>query len=161
MLHVWLHKHPRNYEYYVDDDFRELQEAAWFNDERIAEIIRVIDKNEVIIDVPYDSHKPDYVNYRILSETLGQLTPDQLSSGCKTLILTLKNPENVYSSERMGDNCLELLEKLSESLELTLCADTSYFFNGRVHILNDDSYTNNRMEYMWKYNGVDKHVVTS
>lgn len=151
MLHVLIRKRTDNYRWDTDGDFWSFSKVKWINDERVIKIIETIDRNEVRILEPYNPDKPDYANYVIISPVFGYITPNEMSTGCKTLILAIMRPERMYSTLRMGENVDELMEELAKDMDITICAETSYPFKGKVHILNDDSYTNSSREYFSKY----------
>lgn len=159
MLHVWIRRRPKNYNWDTDSDFWDFNTVEWFNDPRVIKIIETIDKNEVRILEPYDPSKPDYANYVIVSPVFGYITPDEISTGCKTLILSImRGKENTYSTLRMGENVAKLMVELAKDMDITICAETSYFFDGDVHILNDNSYTHSSIEYMNKFLEIDEEV---
>lgn len=159
MLHVLIRKRPENYRWDTDGDFWDFNKVEWFNDKRVIKIIETIDKNKVRILEPYDPSKPDYANYVIVSPVFGYITPNEISTGCKTLILSIMRPERIYSTLRMGENVANLMVELAKEMDITICAETSYFFDGDVHILNDDSYTHSSVEYMGKYLEFDEEAL--
>lgn len=156
MLHVLIGvidgDTPEKYTYNSDAVFDSLLETSWINDPDIIKLIKEIDNNDVIIREAYDQTKGEqYRNYEIISPVFGHITPQEISSSVKTAIVAIKCPEYLCSTVRMGDNAIEALERISDRHEITIYAETSYWFNCRVHILNDDSYTNNKQEYIDKY----------
>lgn len=158
MIHVWIYNerlnsnYPDNYVYNSDYTFDAMIETAWINDPNVIWLIKQIDNNDVIIREAYDPSKGDlYSNYEIISPVFGHIPPQGMSSSLKTVILLIKNPDIMCSTLRMGDNAIEALEQLADKYDITICAETSYWFNCPVHILNDDSYTKNKEEYIRKY----------
>lgn len=150
MLHLWLEEQPENYTWHTDEVFDVDKDVSWFNDKRVIEAIKIIDDTDVTILKPYDASSKKN-NYIIESPVFGYITPNELSTGVKTYIMLLLNKKYTFSSLRMGDNVLELIEKVSEHEDMTLCMETSYFFSCKVHILNDDSYTDNKIDFMKKF----------
>ena len=59
----------------------------------------------------------------IQSPVLGGISPRDLSSGCKALLILLNEPDKIVSGDRMGDNCYPVLLKMAESADytITLC----------------------------------------
>lgn len=68
-------------------------EREWFDDPLVREMIRDVDKSEVIS------------GSAINSPVLGPISPLELSGGVKTLILMLFEPEYEYYGTACGDNC--------------------------------------------------------
>ena len=55
-----------------------------------------------------------------MSKTIGVMSPERLSTGCKTLILIYINPLcNVYAS-RCGDNCAGYILDLAEKTDVVI-----------------------------------------
>lgn len=88
----------RNVDSYFD--FNYLDE--WLMDEMVKEMIKEVDKSDVIS-----------ANC-IQSPVLGQIPPTKLSGGVKALILLLKQPELEIYATACGDNCAKWILKISE-----------------------------------------------
>lgn len=80
-----------------------------FNDKRVIEGIKIIDDTDVTILKPYDASSKKN-NYVIESPVFGYITPNELSTGVKTYIMLLLTKKYIFSSLRMGENVLELIE---------------------------------------------------
>ena len=96
---------------HVSEYFDAVYEQEWLDCEWSRRVIREIDKSTYVCG--------EYIE----SPVLGGISPRDLSSGCKALILANFMPELLISGDRMGDNCYPLLLELAEEKDLyiTLC----------------------------------------
>ena len=88
--------------------FKHAYEDKWITDPVAKEMIKDIDKSEVL-----DSGVID-------SPVLGKIPPVQLSGGVKTLILIKNEPEKVFNASNCGDNCAHWLLKLAKDKDITV-----------------------------------------
>ena len=51
---------------------------------------------------------------------LGGISPRDLSTGCKALLILLNEPETIVSGDRMGDNCYPLLLEMAKEKDYTI-----------------------------------------
>ncbi len=93
---------------YVTDYFDAVYGPEWFDSDWVKRIVREIDKSEYI-DGEY-----------IQSPVLGGISPRDLSSGCKALLILLNEPDKIVSGDRMGDNCYPLLFEMGKEMDLTI-----------------------------------------
>ena len=93
---------------YVTSYFETNYEDDWFNDPLVKEIVKDVDKSEVISP------------RKIVSPVLGDITPLELSRGVKTLILMYKEPENEFWATLCGDNCAKWIKKFGDEMDLTI-----------------------------------------
>ena len=88
--------------------FKNDYEDAWIVDPFVKEMIRDIDKSEVldsgVIDSPF----------------LGKIPPLSLSGGVKTLILVKFEPGKVFNASTCGDNCSKWLLRIAENEDRTV-----------------------------------------
>ena len=82
--------------------FRHVYKDKWITDPLSVEMIKDIDKSEVV-----GSHL-------IQSPVLGAISPIQLSGGTKTLILIHKDSERIFNASKCGDNCAKWILKMAE-----------------------------------------------
>lgn len=96
---------------YVSDYFDAMYEQCWFESDLAKQIIAGVDMSEYI--------KGEYIE----SPVLGGISPRDLSTGCKALLILLNMDNVVVSGERMGDNCYPWLFKIAEvkDVTITLC----------------------------------------
>lgn len=87
---------------YTGQYFDAVYEKDWLNKPLVKEIIRDIDNSE---------HIRDNI---IESPIFGGISPRELSTGCKGLLLALNMPELLLCGERFGDNCFKWLSKIGE-----------------------------------------------
>ena len=92
---IWAPATFFNYEY----------DEEWFKDGLVKEIIRSVDKNEILEDCVFRS------------KFLGIIGPERLSGGVKTLILAYKTNYTIDATF-MGDNCIKWLFKIAEKKDL-------------------------------------------
>lgn len=79
----------------------------WLEDQFVVDMIRDVDKSEVISP------------YCIKSPVFGQISPDYLSGGVKALILMCYTDFPINAS-KCGDNCCKWILKIAEKKDLTI-----------------------------------------
>lgn len=96
---------------YVSDYFDAVYDSSWFQSDMARKIIETIDRSKYV-DGEY-----------IQSPTLGGISPRDLSTGCKALLILLNEPDKIVSGDRMGDNCYPTLFEMSKDKDytITLC----------------------------------------
>lgn len=82
--------------------FRNQYQDSWLTDPLSIEMIRDIDKSEVISAG------------RIESPVLGAISPEKLSGGVKTLLLMANDKSRVFNASTCGDNCAHWILYLAE-----------------------------------------------
>ena len=100
MLSIYKNKKdiPSEKEYVELNDLYFNMNTASLLDDRAKEIIETIDGSELIS------------RYKIRSRFNGDvLNVDKLSSGCKTVLNVLYNPEKVFCLKECGENALDVL----------------------------------------------------
>lgn len=107
-----------------DDEFTE----AWFQDPFVREVLEKIDHIDQIIGTA--------LHNKITGHTH---SPRELSTGCKTVILMYKFPEHIFQA-RFGDNCIELVEKLASTRDVTVVSGymhtIQFKYIDEVHYIN-------------------------
>ncbi|MCM1132266.1 MAG: DUF4869 domain-containing protein [Ruminococcus flavefaciens] len=88
--------------------FNNSYEEDWFTDELVKQIVKDVDKSEIIS------------TNCILSPVLGQIPPITLSGGTKTLILILKEQNKVFNASQCGDNCAKWILQISKTYDITI-----------------------------------------
>ncbi|KSV58741.1 DUF4869 domain-containing protein [Acetivibrio ethanolgignens] len=81
-------------------DFNYLDE--WFDDDLVKEMIKDVDKSDVV--------SPNCIQ----SPVLGAIPPSKLSGGVKALILMLKQPELEVYATACGDNCAKWILEIAK-----------------------------------------------
>ena len=108
MLSIYLGKMDKAI-YYPPVYFDNTYEDEWITDELSREMIRDVDRSEVI-----GAHL-------IESPVLGPISPKELSGGVKTLILmALDDKEQIFNASACGDNCAKWILKNSRMKNLTI-----------------------------------------
>lgn len=72
------------------------------------EIIRDIDKSEVLSP------------YCIQSPVLGQISPEYIAGGTKTLLLIMNEPNKIFNASTCGDSCAKWILKIAERQDITI-----------------------------------------
>ena len=108
MLSIYLGKMDKAI-YYPPVYFDNTYEDEWITDELSREMIRDVDRSEVI-----GAHL-------IESPVLGPISPKELSGGVKTLILmALDDKEQIFNASACGDNSAKWILKISRMKNLTI-----------------------------------------
>ncbi len=93
---------------YVSDYFDAQYEVSWLQSDMAKRIIKTIDDSE-------------YVSGEFIqSPVLGGISPRDLSTGCKALLIILNEPDTIVSGDRMGDNCYPLLLEIAKNRDVTI-----------------------------------------
>ena len=94
MLRVWF-GHKKSAFYSSSTFFKNQKLPSWFDDKIVKKMIKDVD--ESIVMSPYS----------IKSLVLGNISPDDLSGGVKTLILMYYFPNKIFNASNCGDNCIK------------------------------------------------------
>lgn len=122
---------------YFDNTYRD----EWIVDPRTKEMVRDVDKSEVIsaraVDSPF----------------LGSIPVKELSGGVKTLILMLFDESGkIFNASACGDNCAKWIVKIANDKDLTINLHHIMDFSGcedfHAHILNTDKEVHGFLEYL-------------
>lgn len=112
-------------------------EKEWLESPEVIQMIRDVDKSEVL------------GNGAIDSPVLGVIAPVSLSGGVKTLILIDKVQDKVFNASNCGDNCAKWLLKLSKDRDITINLRHLMNFGEdffEIHVINDDVVVSNMIE---------------
>lgn len=88
--------------------FKNSYETEWFESDLAKEMVKDVDDSEVI--------SGECIN----SPILGQIAPERLSGGVKTLLLMLNEPDKIYNASTCGDNCAKWILKIGMIKDLTI-----------------------------------------
>lgn len=88
--------------------FNNTYEDDWITCSLSREMIRDVDKSEVI--------SPRLIE----SPFLGPIPPTRLSGGVKTLILMSRDRKHIFNASACGDNCAQWILKIAEEGDLTI-----------------------------------------
>lgn len=119
--------------------FKNSYSDDWITDELSKEMIRDVDKSEVI-------------GARIIdSPVLGGITPRELSGGVKTLICIYKRPDRVFNASACGDNCAKWLLEIGKRQNVTINLRHLMDFGEKeftIKVLNTDQTVHNMDELL-------------
>lgn len=88
--------------------FKNSYESEWLESELAKRMIKDVDDSEVL--------SGECIN----SPVLGQIPPERLSGGVKTLLLILNEPNRIFNASTCGDNCSKWLLKIGETRDVTI-----------------------------------------
>lgn len=88
--------------------FDNTYEPEWIESQMAKDIIKDIDKSEVLS------------GECIASPVLGQIPPTKLSGGTKTLLLIINEPETIFNASTCGDNCVKWLLHIGKKMDVTI-----------------------------------------
>ena len=117
--------------------FKNDYEDEWIVDPLVKEMIRDVDRSEVL-----DSGVID-------SPVLGKIPPLNLSGGVKTLILVKYEPNKVFNASTCGDNCAKWLLRIAETEDRTVNLRHIMDFGEEpfaIRVLNNNSIVRNMTE---------------
>lgn len=88
--------------------FKNTYEPEWFETELAKQIVREVDDSEVLS------------SECIQSPVLGQIPPERLSGGVKTLLLILNETEKIFNASTCGDNCAKWILEIGKREDVTI-----------------------------------------
>ena len=88
--------------------FKNTYEPEWFESELAKKMIKDIDDSDVL--------SGECIN----SPVLGQIPPERLSGGVKTLLLMLNEPDKIFNASTCGDNCAKWILEIGKQKDLTI-----------------------------------------
>lgn len=107
MLSIIYGDEPRSI-YNTNVYFKNSYEPEWIESEMAKQIIRDIDGSEVLS------------SECIKSPILGQIPPERLSGGTKTLLLVLNEPEHIFNASTCGNNCAKWILEIGKKYDITI-----------------------------------------
>jgi len=88
--------------------FNNSYSSEWFSDPLAQRIIKSVDKGIVL--------GPNAIQTKVL----GIIPPEKLSSGTKTLLLMLFQPNVVFNASNCGDNCAYWILRIASKRDVTI-----------------------------------------
>ena len=88
--------------------FNNTYKDSWITKPLSIEIIKAVDKSEVIDE------------RNILSPVFGNMSPKRLSGGVKTLLLIAYDKTKIFNASTCGDNCAEWILKIAEERKVEI-----------------------------------------
>lgn len=120
--------------------FKNQYEDAWITDELTKQMVRDIDKSEVI--------GPHIID----SPVLGGISPERLSGGVQTMILmAFDDTGRIFNASAGGDNCAKWILEIAQRKDLTITLHNIMSFRGlpiEAEIVNDGRFVHNYTEYL-------------
>ena len=83
-------------------------EPEWLESDLAKKIVKDIDNSDVL--------SGECIN----SPVLGQIPPERLSGGVKTLLLMLNEPDKIFNASTCGDNCAKWILEIGKQKDLTI-----------------------------------------
>ena len=114
--------------------FDNTYEDEWLIDERSKEMVKDVDRSDLV--------GPNLV----VSPVLGSIPVTRLSGGVKTLIQVDHDPEHVYNASACGDNCAEWLLRLGEEKDILIRLGHMMHFGRTDYEQIDDGQLNIRID---------------
>lgn len=126
MLNIYFGEMPDAI-YNTEVYFKNTYQEDWITDDFAREVIKGVDRSEVID------------KQLIKSPVLGMIPPVQLSGGTKTLLLIKNCPDMVFNASTCGDNCAKYILKIAKERDVTINLYHIMRFGKRFQakILND------------------------
>ena len=88
--------------------FKNTYEPEWFETDIAKKMRKDVDDSDVL--------SGECIN----SPVLGQIPPERLSGGVKTLLLILNEPDRVFNASTCGDNCAKWLLEIGKQKDVTV-----------------------------------------
>lgn len=119
--------------------FDNTYEDEWLTDDFSRQIIRDIDKGEVL--------SPNCIE----TEALGGIPPTKIAGGTKTLLLMNFDDKHIFNASSCGDNCAKWILKIAEKKDLTINLNHIMDFGTEdfeAKILNNGKIVHGMKEYV-------------
>ncbi len=88
--------------------FKNTYEPEWLESELAKNMIKDVDNSDVL--------SGECIN----SPVLGQIPPERLSGGVKTLLLMLNESDKIFNASTCGDNCAKWILEIAKQKDLTI-----------------------------------------
>ncbi|MBR0149545.1 MAG: DUF4869 domain-containing protein [Lachnospiraceae bacterium] len=138
MLSIYFGKYEGdNYINNPDLYFDNTYEDEWLNDPVSKEMVKDIDRSELV--------GPNLV----VSPVLGSIPVTRLSGGVKTLIQVWHDQDHVYNATACGDNCAQWLLKAGEERDVLVRLGYIMHFTGepfKIRIANTDEIVETQID---------------
>lgn len=152
MLYVHVNEKIENYIYNVEGKFFRTKKKDWFNREDVKEVIKGIDNTIAVKDEYLENPK------------FGAISPMQLSTGCKSVILMIVQDKPVYATH-CGDNCAKYILKAAEKKDIHIvlhhCLNFAYNLDPwnvtfDAMFVDSGKITHTYREYVFEYYRIRK-----
>ena len=121
--------------------FKNSYEPEWLDAELAKKMIKDIDDSEVL--------SGECIN----SPVLGQIPPERLSGGVKTLLLILNEPDRIFNASTCGDNCAKWILRIAKESKKDIVINLRHVMDFgdkpfEIKILNNGKTVHNIQEYV-------------
>lgn len=124
--------------------FKNTYRDSWITDELSVEMIKDVDKSEVIS-----------ANL-IESPVLGSISPLMLSGGIKTLMLVRFDKQHVFNASTCGDNCAKWLLRIAQDRKVVINLHHVMDFGKsefKIRVLNSGRIAHNMLDLLRESEG--------
>ena len=138
MLNIFFGDMPESI-YNTSVYFNNQYEEEWITDKLSVEMIKSIDRSEVL------------GANAIKSPVLGIIPTTSLSGGVKTLILIANDKKHIFNASTCGDNCAKWILKLAEDRDITINLRHIMDFGKKkfkINVLNTNETVTNMEELL-------------
>ena len=140
MLNI-IYGDVKNSIYNTNVYFKNSYEPEWIDAELAKKMIKDIDDSEVL--------SGECIN----SPVLGQIPPERLSGGVKTLLLILNEPDRIFNASTCGDNCAKWILRIAKESKKDIVINLRHVMDFgdkpfEIKILNNGKTVHNIQEYV-------------
>ena len=140
MLNI-IYGDVKNSIYNTNVYFKNSYEPEWLDTELAKKMIKDIDDSEVL--------SGECIN----SPVLGQIPPERLSGGVKTLLLILNEPDRIFNASTCGDNCAKWILRIAKESKKDIVINLRHVMDFgdkpfEIKILNNGKTVHNIQEYV-------------
>ena len=140
MLNI-IYGDVKNSIYNTNVYFKNSYEPEWLDAELAKKMIKDIDDSEVL--------SGECIN----SPVLGQIPPERLSGGVKTLLLILNEPDRIFNASTCGDNCAKWILRIAKESKKDIVINLRHVMDFgdkpfEIKILNNGKTVHNIQEYV-------------
>ena len=148
MLKVWYREGDIKVLRNAPNYFNNVKKAEWFSDPLVIEMIKDVDKSDVV--------GPNLIQ----SPVLGPIAPTLLSGGVKVLILMLKDERFMYNISNCGDNCVKWILEIGKRKDIIVYLGHWMDFTGEfeIQIMNSGHIIHNAQEYCHELLEIDSSL---
>ena len=140
MLNIYFGEMPEAI-YNTNVYFNNTYKDSWITNQLTKDIIKAVDKSDVIDE------------NTIMSPLFGNMSPKRLSGGVKTLILIAFDKEKIFNASTCGDNCAEWILKIAEKRKVIINLHHLMDFGSKsfkAKILNTNKIIKNMAELVFE-----------
>lgn len=145
MLNIYFGELPEElsekYIYNTNVYFNNTYKDRWITEPFSKEVIKAVDKSDVI-----DTQT-------ILSPVFGNMSPKKLSGGTKTVLLIAYDPQRIFNASTCGDNCANWILQTSANRKVIINLHHLMDFGKdefKIRILNTNKIVTNMGDLVWQ-----------